>query len=72
MPKTKTTAKLVDQLFVTNIKMLPVVCSSASTFRGFIYKTGKHRTISLLRKSDFLQNATVFLCAEYFGLLICM
>jgi hypothetical protein len=37
MPKTKTTGKLVDQLFVTNIEMLPMVCSSAGTFRGFIY-----------------------------------
>jgi hypothetical protein len=73
MPKTKTTAKLVDQLFVTNIKMLPIVCSSASTFRGFIYTvTGKHGTISLFRKSDFLQNVTAFLCAEYVGFLICI
>jgi hypothetical protein len=37
MPKTKSTAKLVDQLFVANIEMLPMVCSSAGTFRGFIY-----------------------------------
>ena len=67
MPKTKPTAKLVDQLFVTNIKMLPIVCSSAST-----YITGKHGTISLFRMSDFLQNVTVFPCAEYVGLLICI
>ena len=71
MPKTKTTAKLVDQLFVTNIEMLPIVCSSAGTFRA-LYITGKHGTISLFRKSDFLQNVTVFPCAEYVGLLICI
>jgi hypothetical protein len=34
MPKT---AKFVDQLFVSNIEILPIVCSSAGTFRGFIY-----------------------------------
>ena len=36
-----------------------------------LYITGKHGTISLFRKSDFLQNVTVFPCAEYVGLLIC-
>ena len=71
MPKTKTTAKLVDRLFVTNIEMLPIVCSSA-VHSVALYITGKHGTISLLLKSDFLQNVTVFLCAEYVGLLICI
>jgi hypothetical protein len=29
-----------------------------------VYITGKHGTISLFRKSDFLQNVTVFPCAD--------
>ena len=37
-----------------------------------LYITGKHGTISMFRKSDFLQNVTVFPCTEYVGFLICI
>jgi hypothetical protein len=62
MPKTKTTGKLVDQLFVTNIEMLPIVYSSAGIFRGHVQRKecdfGAHHVIEYLD----IQKTIIYIC----------